>query len=673
MKTHLALFRINKIMVLSILLLTIASCNLIGDLKDPDPVISASAGGDQIVGLTELVTIIGSGSSNDGSTVSFSWTVITKPTGSNLSLANLSESTISFTPDMLGEYIINLTVSVQEGFSESDEVTISVEQLPVLLSGILSNDRTLENVYDDPSVPDYKVSSTYSVNAQLTIKPDVKIVFEANAGLSISTSGSLISKGTSEKNIVFTGVQETSGFWKGIVIDSNDPDNQLEFTTIEYGGSSGFVGPSKLSNILINGAGKLKMSNCTSRESAGYGIFINSLESELVNFKNNILTKNNAPVMASIHHYSYFDEESNYSGNVNNYIDSYRGSEHVSKNASWQALNVPYRLSDGIESIQSDINILAGATFISQSNGGILIKEEGSLSAEGSEGRPIIFSGEEDVPGYWKGLSFLSNTTKNKLAFVKISNGGSDGFDAHHIKSNINVQGSGRLSITNCFSTNSAEFGLSVYNEESVLSEFSHNVFTGNLSPISAKVNHFHFFDSESDYTGNDNDYIMGFQSYNAPTGTLIWKKLNVPYRIPNTFEAIDGDLTINPGVEIISAPDGGIQISEIGSFTAIGTPNENIIFRGEEDVKGFWRGIQIKSQNPNNKIAYTSISGGGKEGFDAGHRKSNLEVVGNLDISFSNLSNCTGYGIRVRKDATITLFENTFSGNDSGDIFYDE
>lgn len=662
-----------KFSLLLMLLLLINACNLVDDPIIPDPTISVNAGADQVVGLTELVMLSGTGSSSDGGAVTFLWEILSKPSASSFSLSMATENAISFTPDQLGEYNFSLTVSNQDGISESDDVLVSVEQIPTILSGRLTEDKVLENIYEDPSVPDYKVPSTYTISSQLTIQEDVRIIFEADAGLSVQSNGSLIAKGAIDKAIVFTGVQQTPGFWKGINILSNDPDNVIEYVTIEYGGSSGFAGPSKLSNITINDAGQLRMNNCISRESGGYGIYTNSEESKLVDFNKNSLTGNVAPVMTRIHHYGYFDSDTDYSGNTNNYIDSYRGDGHVTANSTWQALNVPYRLSNAIESIKSDITIMPGSSFTVQAGGGILVREEGSLSAEGEEGNTITFYGDEDVPGYWRGLSFLSNTTKNKLDYVEISNGGSQGFDASNIKSNIMVSDAGRLAMTNCVSSKSGEYGLTIRVETATLMPFSNNTFEDNITPVRAEVDHLHFFDSESDFSRNENDYVYVYGDPHTTTGTIHWKKLNVPYKFSDSEERLEADLTIDPGVEIIFEQDGGLQILELGSLNAIGNSDEPIIFRGEEDLKGFWKGIQIQSLSQNNIISYLSISGGGSGGFDAGGRKSNIEVVGNLELSFSSISKSSGYGIRVRRDAILTEFENTFMENDTGDIFYDE
>ena len=70
------------------------------------------------------------------------------------------------------------------------------------------------------------------------------------------------------------------------------------------------------------------------------------------------------------------------------------------------------------------------------------------------------------------------------------------------------VEDAGRIILTNVTSTKSAGWGLYTRDLESVLVDFADNTFSDNVAPIMTRFNHFHFFDGNSDYTGNDNDYI---------------------------------------------------------------------------------------------------------------------------------------------------------------------
>lgn len=72
----------------------------------------ANAGPDQPAHVGHMVTLDGSGSTDaDGDPLTYAWTFISKPIGSNAILNNPTSVNPSFTPDKIGEYEVSLTVN----------------------------------------------------------------------------------------------------------------------------------------------------------------------------------------------------------------------------------------------------------------------------------------------------------------------------------------------------------------------------------------------------------------------------------------------------------------------------------------------------------------------------------------------------------------------------------
>jgi len=248
-----------------------------------------------------------------------------------------------------------------------------------------------------------------------------------------------------------------------------------------------------LSNLIIDDSGRVKIANSSFINSDGYGIYTRTLEATLATFENNTITGNDAPIMTRVNHYHYFDDKSDYTDNDNDYIDSYWSNTETSEDVTWQALNVPYRMAANVEYLESDIVISAGANFIGQPNGGIRVIDGGSLHAVGTSSNKITFSGEQDLDGYWKGISFESNDDDNELTYVEISNGGEEGFDGANLKTNIMLDDNARVTITNTTSTKSGGYGLYTRTLEANLPDFSNNEFTDNVAPIMTRINHYHY------------------------------------------------------------------------------------------------------------------------------------------------------------------------------------
>lgn len=642
------------------------ACELPNVIPDgPDPTLTVTVDGDQMVDFGVEVNLSGFASHSTGESTEVLWEITAQPSTSSLTLSNADQNSITFLPDALGEYVLRFTATSSDDLTAFDEVVITVIKAPVRLSGTLSSDRILENIYDDPNDPDYIVSGNVLVRAQLTIEPGVLIVFENNVGLSIEENqGSLIAIGKEDQPIRMTGVQKTKAFWKGVNILSRNPNNELKYVTIEYGGSGGFTGSRYEYNLMVNN-GIIKVSDCRLTDSGGYGLFLLREDAELPNFKNNIITSNAVPAITNMVHYHYFDETTDFSGNEKDYIDYSVEQFAVKSKTTWKAINVPYRLGALQLPIDGELTIEPGSVFLGQPNTSLYIRS-GSLEAIGTPSSKIIFKGEEDVRGYWKGLRIETNSNRNELNHVIVTNGGETELGE---KSNVLVGTGGRVKMNNTTLSKSSGHGLIVWDIESTITSFENNELTDNMMPVKCLVNHFHYFDPSSDYTGNDLDVIDTRWRGVATFVNATWRKLDVPYRLPTSIEFIGSDITIEPGTEITSVKNGGLEVNNQGSLNAVGTPSEMITFRGDEDVQGFWIGLKIRSSSNNNQFHHVRIANGGDG--TVGH-KANIVIFGITSIYNSIIESSGGYGIRVQNIATFSGADNIFINNLGDDLSFE-
>jgi len=85
----------------------------------------ASAGNDQNVKVGVLVTLSGSGTDADGDPLSFNWTFISVPGGSQASLSGQGDPQPTFTADLEGTYLLGLIVNDGTVDSQMDTVTVT--------------------------------------------------------------------------------------------------------------------------------------------------------------------------------------------------------------------------------------------------------------------------------------------------------------------------------------------------------------------------------------------------------------------------------------------------------------------------------------------------------------------------------------------------------------------
>lgn len=80
---------------------------------------------------------------------------------------------------------------------------------------------------------------------------------------------------------------------------------------------------------------------------------------------------------------------------------------------------------------------------------------------------------------------------------------------------------------------------------------------------------------------------------------------------------AINGDFTVDAGVVIAFESGAGLKLGKYGNgkIQMIGTADNPIILTGTQKDKGFWRGIQISSDNPANQMDYVTVEYAGQSG----------------------------------------------------------
>ena len=98
----------------------------------------ANAGTGQTVTLNQLVNLDGQNSTDaDSDTLTYAWTLTTKPTGSTATLLNPTSQQPSFTADKAGTYVAQLIVN--DGTVDSDPATVTISTLnskPVANAGV---------------------------------------------------------------------------------------------------------------------------------------------------------------------------------------------------------------------------------------------------------------------------------------------------------------------------------------------------------------------------------------------------------------------------------------------------------------------------------------------------------------------------------------------------------
>ncbi len=101
----------------------------------------------------------------------------------------------------------------------------------------------------------------------------------------------------------------------------------------------------------------------------------------------------------------------------------------------------------------------SGSTLIFAEDTHLNIKPEGSLNAVGTEEKPILFTAEQEISGFWKGIQFtFSDHEENEIAHAVMEYGG-NGAGAVVLFGNVTSNAS-NLTLTNSLIQYSGEFGV---------------------------------------------------------------------------------------------------------------------------------------------------------------------------------------------------------------------
>ncbi len=86
---------------------------------------TVDAGADQAVTVGAPATVTAAAEDPNGDPVTFAWTITSRPTGSTAALSATNTASVSITPDVAGEYVLQVTVSDGRGGQASDDVRVT--------------------------------------------------------------------------------------------------------------------------------------------------------------------------------------------------------------------------------------------------------------------------------------------------------------------------------------------------------------------------------------------------------------------------------------------------------------------------------------------------------------------------------------------------------------------
>jgi len=500
--------------------------------------------------------------------------------------------------------------------SKSDAVQVTVT-CAILTPADVANGGNL------PPDACYTAESPLVVNTgTLTVGEGVDIHFAPNAFLRIASGGSLNGIGTATKPITLTSV-DAAGQWRGVNFDgSRSASNVLRYVTIVNGGSEGWSGAAySRSAVLLQDDALVDIGNSTITGSGGQGITAYG-GSELT-FEDNTLSNNAVAAWMHPDNAGAIAGSTTFTGNTENVVRvAFGNNDVVGNEATWPALEVPYRIQTRFF-IDALLTLQAGATLEYTRDASTIVRNAGAITAIGTEADPVTFTGVESLSGYWQGLRITTASTDNVFDNVILESGGSQPWTGNgDSRAMVYLEDNSKAVFTNSTFRSSGHYALWVPDGGDITG-FDNNRFVGNARAMIVHPNRAGAVLPSNEIRENTEDRIrVTFGNTDVVTTDQSWEHIGVPYLVMSrTF--VQAGLTVAEGVTLefaqgasLLVDDGGSLAVEGGDPEVGGTP---VLFRGAEDVAGYWQGLRIGTASTSNALSHVRIANAGSSQWFGG------------------------------------------------------
>jgi hypothetical protein len=544
-------------------------------------------------------------------------------------------------------------------------------------NGTVWSNSEVQRIVGDARVP---------AGATLTIEPGTIVKFNEFSAIDLFVEGTLIADGTAGQPIIFTSRRDDvggdtngdgnasapgSGEWNTITFGSASTANVLDQVEVRYGGGGG---PGM---VVVNGAA-LALSNSVIRNSSSAGVRIATSNPTLTS--NTFQTNTGAAVSMDLASNPAISGVTLANNGVNGLLVD---SGTLTGSRFWDDPDIVYRLAhDVIVDAGATLTIAPGQVVKLLSFAASDLFVNGTLNADGTAARPIIFTTDRDDTaggdtnnngaeslgnGQWNTISFGATSTANVLDHVEMRHGGGGG-------PGMVVVNGAALALSNSVIRNSASAGVRIATSNPTLTTNSFQSNSGAAVSMDLASN-----PAISGVTIANNGVNGLLVDSGTLTGTRFWDDPDIVYRLAHDVTVDAGaTLTIAPGqvVKLLSFSANDLFVN--GTLNADGTAARPIIFTTDRDDtaggdtnnngaenpgNGQWNTISFGATSTANVLDHVEFRHGGGGG-------PGMVVVGGAALTLSNsvLRNSASHGVFI-VGATTQVSGNTLARNTDAGI----
>jgi RHS repeat-associated protein len=533
--------------------------------------------------------------------------------------------------------------------------------------------------------------------ATLTIQPGAIIKFDVLRDFAIQVDGRMLAQGTAAQPIYFTSLQDDVGGdtngdgsasqpgpfqWESINFANPDPTQAsvLDHVEVRYGGEN------VEGEIIVRNGGQLTLTNSTLASSARAGIRILGSSPTLTNVtfvRNDVAAWMDLASQPTISGVKFKgDQDTKNTNNVNGMqVGEFFSDGALASNRTWANPDITYYFLRNVTVPQGiTLTVGAGQIIKFRDAGDLSLIVNGTLSAVGTDAKPIIFTESQDdeaggalgpsnsspAPGRWEAIVLNASSTGSVLDHVEARYGG------ENVPGAIIVNG-GQLSLANSKVSGSATAGVRIQNASPTISGvfFQDNAIAASMDLGSnPAINNVTML----------NNIVNALQ---VDGGTLTadgkWDDPDIVYLMQGTVTVPTGKtLSIAPGQIVKVRAAQNLTITVNGTLSAVGTAGAPVIFTSAEEDSldgdttgdgnqapraGDWAGFRFNSSSTSNVMQNVEVRYAGENGDAA-----ILSIGAPLTLADSKVLSSLYGGVRV-EDATDTISNVSFEKNGAAAI----
>ncbi|MFP4597483.1 MAG: hypothetical protein ACLFVJ_04475 [Persicimonas sp.] len=336
-----------------------------------------------------------------------------------------------------------------------------------------------------------------------------------------------------------------------------------------------------------------------------------------------------------------------------------------------------YRVDDVVDVSEGTLEIAAGTQFYFGEDAGIGVEEGATLVARGSEDQPVCMQGAQSDRGFWRGLRF-SRSPQSRLENVVVEHAGSESWTTRRKEQNhgaVILHGAEtELTVTGSTFRDNEQSAITAYHSSGSTLNLDSSRFEQNATPIRLDANVADGLEGDLVFSDNDLDrVVLDSPGVQGLVDDVQLVALDVPYLVDSRFNIEEHTLEIAAGATLEFVEDDGIEVTESGALTAVGDQDEPIHFRGQEETRGFWRGLRFDTDSERNRLEYAVVEHAGSEPWTTRRQARNqgaVIVVGsesNLNIADSTFRQNQHAAI-IATDSphtTVPVMASTFEDNE--------